>query len=172
MGLWPIGTYWHLATRQDEWQAMPEGDLKRYAKRLDDALTGAGFQTLVHGDAKLANLCFHQSKETIAVVDFQYVGRGPGVKDLAYLLGSVLDNDGLNAHAETLLNHYISRLIKALEDDNVCFESNKLEAEIRHLYPVAWADFYRFLLGWNPQSWKVCSYMKAMADTGLANICE
>ena len=42
--------------------------------------------------------------------------------------------------------------------------------EIRTLYPVAWADFYRFLLGWNPDSWKICNYMEEKAKQGLLSV--
>jgi len=56
--LWEEGTYWHLATRQDEFNAMPEGRLKEASHSLDNALREARFQTLVHGDAKLANFQF------------------------------------------------------------------------------------------------------------------
>lgn len=33
--LWPIGTYWHLQTRPDEWKVMSEGEMKSYAKEMD-----------------------------------------------------------------------------------------------------------------------------------------
>ena len=84
-GLWPVGTYWHLDTRAEELARMAEGPLKREARGLDLELKGARHQTLVHGDAKEANFCF--GARGVAAIDFQYVGRGPGVRDVAYLLG-------------------------------------------------------------------------------------
>ncbi|MFC3092780.1 DUF1679 domain-containing protein [Alteromonas sediminis] len=171
-GLWPIGTYWHLSTRQDEWQAMPDGLVKQHAKTIDSALHNASFQTLVHGDAKVANLCFHVSGTGVAAVDFQYVGRGPGVKDLAYLLASALDNEGLYQHGDQMLDVYLNEFISALTIRQCELDRKPIEREIHMLYPVAWADYYRFLLGWNPDSWKICDYMLEMADNGLANICK
>jgi len=96
--LWPVGTYWHLATRWDEWDVMEAGKLK-------DA-----FQTLVHGDAKLANFCFPASSGPVAAVDFQYVGRGCGMKDVAYLISSCLSDAECKRQQESLLNAYFNLL--------------------------------------------------------------
>lgn len=86
-GLWETGTYWHLATRQAEWQAMGEGALKNKASAISQRLLNARFKTLVHGDAKVANFCFSDDGKHVAAVDFQYIGAGIGVQDLAYFLG-------------------------------------------------------------------------------------
>ena len=77
------GTYWHLATRQEELQSMQNLKLKKHAHKIDDYLRNLKFQTLVHGDAKLPNFCF--GEESVAAVDFQYVGPGCGLADLWYL---------------------------------------------------------------------------------------
>ena len=91
--LWPIGTYWHLATRPDELKAMPEGPLRKYATKIDQRLNQATFKTLVHGDAKIANFCFSESHPpSVAAVDFQYVGGGCGIKDVTYLISSCLSD--------------------------------------------------------------------------------
>lgn len=167
-GLWEIGTYWHLSTRKDEWRAMTENDYKIHAQAIDNILNNAKFQTLVHGDAKFENLCFHINNEEVAAVDFQYIGRGSGVKDLAYLVGSCLSEDKLIEYEPLILNEYLKQLKQALTEYNITLDFDALAAETTHLYPVAWADFYRFLLGWNPQSWKICDFMKAKAEQGLA----
>ena len=90
-GLWPSGTYWHLATRPDEWSAMDNGPLKTNAHLIDQALRSCQFRSLVHGDAKVANFCF-SNHGSVAAVDFQYVGGGCGMKDVAYFLGSCLSD--------------------------------------------------------------------------------
>lgn len=167
LGLWPIGTYWHLDTRLDEWHAMPSSPYKEKAKRIADKLARAKYQTLVHGDAKFANLCFYPNRTRVAAVDFQYTGLGSGVKDLAYLVGSCLDQSGLNEYGELALEEYICQVNSAAALYSRPIDLAQLELEIRGLYPVAWADFYRFLLGWNPQSWKICRYMREMAERGL-----
>ena len=57
-GLWPVGTYWHLATRQEELAAMGDDQLRDAAPKLDALLRDCPYRTLVHGDAKVANFCF------------------------------------------------------------------------------------------------------------------
>ena len=92
-GLWTVGTYWHLATRPDELDALDDSPLKAAAVELDRRLTSSPFQTFVHGDAKLANFCFRADGRDAAAVDFQYVGGGCGMKDVAYFISSCFDED-------------------------------------------------------------------------------
>jgi hypothetical protein len=147
-GLWPVGTYWHLATRSEELAALEHPVLRHAAPRLDAKLNGARFCTLVHGDAKVENFCF--GRDGVAAVDFQYVGGGVGVKDVAYFLGSCLPVAEWETRAPECLERYFVELRRAVRDRSPAVDVVALEAEWRELYPVAWADFYRFLLGWSP----------------------
>ena len=165
-GLWDKGTYWHLDTRPDEWEAMPEGRLKRGARALDAELDASGFQTVVHGDAKLANFCFADDGR-VAAVDFQYVGGGCGMKDLAYLVGGCLDAQGCFDHEAWVLDTYFAALRDALAKRPGQVDTARLEADWRGLYPFAWADFQRFLVGWSPGHWKVSAYSEHMTELAL-----
>jgi hypothetical protein len=167
--VWSIGTYWHLATRPDEYARMPESELKRKASKLDHALNNARFQTLLHGDAKLANFCFSENTDDLAAVDFQYVGRGVGVKDLMYFLGSCFDTDELALYASSLIDEYFSILRLSIENDYRDVDVAKLEGEWRALLPFVWADFERFLVGWATEHYKVNAYMKNQTSIALAN---
>lgn len=135
--LWPTGTYWHLATRMDELAAIRDARIRDSAADLDAQLARAKFQTIVHGDAKEANFCFARD-DRVAAVDFQYAGRGVGVRDVAYLLDGRAGKD---------LGTYFRHLREALARD---VDGDALEHEWRALYPVAHQDFQRFLAGWNP----------------------
>ncbi len=170
--LWPVGTYWHLATRQDEFKVMQAGKLKDAAQALDTALNHARFQTLLHGDAKLANFCFPDNRDTnrLAAVDFQYVGKGVGVKDLAYFLGACLNQDDLFNYEQSLLDEYFLHLKHALYHYQIDIDFMPLQKEWRTLYPLVWADFYRFLLGWSPGHYKINPYMNKQTDIALASL--
>lgn len=166
-GLWPVGTYWHLATRPDEFQAMAAGALREHAHTIDRMLEDCRYKTLVHGDAKVANFCFSANSTQVAAVDFQYVGGGCGIKDVAYLIGSCLTEDECERYAPGLLDDYFGALGAACPG-SVDFKA--LEREWREMYPVAWTDFYRFLSGWMPTHQKIHRYTKRLADVTLAQL--
>lgn len=170
VGLWPIGTYWHLDTRPDELAAMDDTALKHAASEIDRMLNRARYRTLVHGDAKVANFCFSEDGQQVAAVDFQYVGGGCGMKDLAYFLGSCLTEKECEQYQDDLLDEYFDALQKALTCQRKELDFQALEREWRRLYPVAWADFQRFLLGWNPGHWKINGYSQRQVQKVLENL--
>jgi len=184
--LWPVGTYWHLKTREDEFNNMEEGPLKKAAHFIDSKLNNARYQTIVHGDAKVANFCFSDLETSntteldnnltntltnkisrVAAVDFQYVGKGVGVKDLAYFLGSCLTDDDLTRLHHELLDHYFKVLGLACNEYQPDINISELEKEWRNLYSFVNADFHRFLQGWSPEHQKINGYLKAQSDLAL-----
>ena len=173
-GLWPEGCYWHLGTRADEWQAMTDEPLKRAAHSLDTRLNQCHYQTLVHGDAKLANFCFTEDLQRVAAVDFQYVGGGCGIRDVAYLLGSALDAEHCFAWQEGLLDHYFDALHQAIARRNATGElsipADLVVAEWRSLFEIAWTDFSRFLQGWSPSHAKLNRYSDHLRRRVLARL--
>lgn len=141
-GLWREGSYWHLATRREELAALNDAALTARAADLDHKLSATRYRTLIHGDAKPANFCF-SADGCAAAVDFQYVGGGSGMRDLAYLLHGTLSR----AAEARALDAYFATLRAALPPG---VDPADLEGDWRPLYPVAVSDFGRFLAGWRP----------------------
>lgn len=169
-GLWEIGTYWHLATRPDEFDKIEHLELKSKAHRIDELLNQCEYQTIVHGDAKLANFCFSQDGQKVAAVDFQYVGGGCGMKDVAYFLGSCLSSDECELYEKELLGFYFSALKTAFDATKYDIDFTALEHEWRQLYPVACTDFMRFLLGWLPTHQKINDYNRKIMNSVLEGL--
>lgn len=165
-GLWETGTYWHLETRPDELAKMNHIPLKQAASAIDQKLNTAAFQTLVHGDAKLANFCFGPENQ-VAAVDFQYVGKGCGIKDVAYFISSCFSEEDCETYAEALLKHYFNSLEVAI-NSNTDFQLVK--EEWMELYKFAWADLYRFLDGWSAGHWKMHDYSERLTRSVLKKL--
>ena len=161
--LWPIGTYWHLDTRPDELAVTEDASIREAAPAIDKMLNGCQFQSFVHGDAKVANFCFSGDGEAVAAVDFQYVGGGCGMKDVAYFLGSCLDEMLQEQWEAEFLDAYFADLRGALVGQGKGVDVDALEHEWRAMFPLAQTDFYRFLVGWMPTHWKINDYGKRVA---------
>jgi aminoglycoside phosphotransferase len=168
--LWEIGTYWHLATRPDEWNKMEHKALKSKAQQIDNLLNNCQYQTIVHGDAKLANFCFSGDGKKVAAVDFQYVGGGCGMKDVAYFLGSCLSDSACERYEKELLDYYFSELEDAFNTKSNGIDFEALENEWRKMYPIAYTDFTRFLMGWMPSHQKINNYSINMMHSVLSNL--
>ena len=161
-GLWEQGTYWHLDTRPDELEALDDLTLKQAAPAIDKRLRECRYHTVVHGDAKLANFCFSADGSRVAAVDFQYVGGGCGMKDVAYFIGSCLDEEECERQEAILLDIYFAELRQVLLGRPGQVDADAVETEWRRLFPFAWADFHRFLKGWSPGHWKINAYSERM----------
>lgn len=182
-GLWKTGTYWHLATRPDELALVEDPTLREAAPVLDRRLRECVYQTFVHGDAKPDNFCFARDGRAVAAVDFQYVGGGCGMKDVAYLLS------GGSSHAAEVaeqrhLDAYFAHLRGALarratgpgvgdgvgDDEHAGVDAGALEAEWRALYPLARADYHRFLAGWAKDYWRRDTYAQRLTRDVLRSL--
>lgn len=169
-GLWRVGSYWHLDTRPDELEALDDDALKNAAGKIDRCLNAARYQTFVHGDAKLANFCFSGSGEQVAAVDFQYVGGGCGMKDVAYFIGSCLYEEDCERYETILLDYYFDQLQTAVKRRNSDIDTDELVQEWQALYPIAWTDFHRFIKGWSPGHWKIHGYSERIAREVVARL--
>ena len=149
---------------------MAESDLKDKAEAIALRLKEAKYQTIIHGDAKVANFCFSEDMQSPAAVDFQYVGGGCGMKDVVYFMGSCLDEYECEKYEEKILDYYFQGLKIALSKKGKAHLFKEIEKEWRGLYAFAWADFSRFLLGWMPEHQKLNGYSKKMVDRAKSTI--
>jgi len=164
--LWQTGSYWHLATRPDELAAMTDVNLKAQAHNINILLNRCEYQTIIHGDAKLANFLFKD--EGAAAVDFQYVGGGVGIKDVMLLLSSMPQN--LMINEQSYLDYYFSRLTYFLSVYHENIDVLDVCKQWQSLYKFAWADFVRFLKGWSPNHCKLNQHSLGMTEQVLIEL--
>ncbi len=174
-GLHKAGSYWNLSARQSELQQMQHPKLRAAAAALDSAINRCRFKTLIHGDAKTDNFCFQvaagaEAPSEVVGLDFQYIGLGCGMKDVMCLLDSCLNPSELAVHAAEYLDYYFNRLHAALDSRGPSVDTADIEAEWRALYPVAWADYYRFLDGWAPGKYPPEGYLDEMLTLALRRV--
>jgi len=92
------------------------------------------------------------------------------MKDVVYFIGSCLDEQRCYQWEERLLAYYFQALQTALTVMKKEIDIPALEAEWREMFPLAWADFHRFLLGWMPSHKKVNPYNKTMTSRALSQL--
>ncbi|KAI5803987.1 kinase-like domain-containing protein [Peziza echinospora] len=166
--IWMNGGYWYLATRSAENEDMISNDeypwLKQkwvvdVANKLAARGEGVVGQTVLHGDCKGANILFSsapgrgggsQAEEGVeaALYDFQYVGLGFGVVDLAYFLGTSVPGQFLeNGGDEVLLAYYYEQLMLAR---GVTGGTGDPYSKDVFAIQMDWAlvDWFRFMAGW------------------------
>lgn len=174
--VWLNGGYTYLATRRTEYASLADDDESEWKGPLTNVVEGENlsisdmaalflapkisggspmerYQTLIHGDVKSENLFTSKNGEEVAFYDFQYVGLGLGVCDLAKLftcsvpLSMLIANRHvprelkIKAGERTLLERYWQRLK----------ETGKQEYEwdifVRH-WETALVDWLRFQASW------------------------
>ena len=170
--LWQVGTYWHLDTRPDELNALSDLQLKHQAQHIDRILRECPYPTLVHGDAKLANFCFDPESEKAAAVDFQYVGHGCAMKDVALFMSSAVRPQDCQEYEREVLDIYFQHLKEALAHYQPHLSFDEVEAAWRPMFYVAWADFQRFVKGWSPDHWKINPYTEQLTAKVLVQLDE
>ncbi|KAF1938373.1 hypothetical protein EJ02DRAFT_27605, partial [Clathrospora elynae] len=174
--IWLNGGYTYLATRRTEYNTLAKDYEAEWNEPLTDWVDGEDFsiseiaaaflapkesgwspiksyQTLIHGDVKSENLFTSTSGEEVAFYDFQYVGLGLGVCDLAKFFTcsvplSMLVSDkqiprelDMQEGEKQLLQRYWERLRE------VGTQEYKWGIFIRH-WETALVDWLRFQASW------------------------
>jgi hypothetical protein len=92
------------------------------------------------------------------------------MKDVAYFLSSCMTEVECESSAPRHLDTYFRLLRDALRRRETAIDLDALEAEWRALYPIAWADFSRFLAGWSPDHWKMHGYSSRLTREVLEGL--
>jgi len=70
--------------------------------------------TIAHQDYRVENMMFaDDDSNRVVVIDWQGIGRGPGVYDLSYILSGSMDIELRRAHETALVEHYHETLVAA-----------------------------------------------------------
>lgn len=172
--LWLNGGYTYLATRRKEYASLaedfdsewseamcrvPEGSTMSIAEMAALALTPCGrpVESYIHGDVKSENLFTTTKGDEVAFFDFQYVGLGLGVCDLAKLftcsvpLHMLLDEDIDEPLPEELTMCDGERgLLERYRQSLLCNEeSGRYEWEdFKRHWETALVDWCRFQASW------------------------
>ncbi|CAI7655482.1 unnamed protein product [Penicillium viridicatum] len=174
-GLWLNGGYTYLATRGKEYASLAqdtdsewsdvlcgvsEGNSLSVAEMVALFLTprGRAIESYIHGDVKSENLFTTTNGDKVAFFDFQYVGLGLGVCDLAKLFtcsiplhmlvdgnGSLPEQLSMCDGERGLLERYRMSLLQDEESDEA--ELYEWEAFKRH-WETALVDWCRFQASW------------------------
>jgi len=142
-GLSGQACFWHLDTRQIELKSMPQDALRWAAKGIDARLKADRMQTLCHGDPKGANIMW-DDEAGVFFYDFQWFGKAPPTKDLAYFFGVAAPGLSSEESERELLRFYhgeLSKLLEAQEDAVPDFEY------LWNSYHLALCDLGRWMKG-------------------------
>ncbi|ORY17868.1 kinase-like domain-containing protein [Clohesyomyces aquaticus] len=195
MTVWLNGGYTYLATRRSEFNLLvkdndaewnesltewEEGDIslsEMVAAVLAPKPQGWGptddYQTLIHGDVKSENLFTSVAGDKVAFYDFQYVGLGLGVCDLAKLftcsvpLSMLYSGDHvprelpMQQGEKDLLERYLDLLKKTGQ------KSYDWEIFVRH-WETALVDWLRFQASWG--FWGNTEWLEARVRSILRDV--
>lgn len=180
-GIWLNGGYTYLATRRKEYGELVSDRTSEWSEVLCEPQVRSGrsiaeqvaavlspspdseargpiseYETIIHGDVKSENMFSTAAGQDVAFFDFQYVGLGLGVCDLAKLFtcsvpldalaklgpeGSMPDKLAMQPGEKDLLLHYIQKL--ELSSGN----SYPWNIFVRH-WEAALVDWLRFQASW------------------------
>lgn len=193
--VWLNGGYTYLATRQKEYESLTYDDDTEWSEALTQQTEGPGssiaelvaaylsprtlgsspteeYQTLIHGDVKSENLFTSTSGEQVAFYDFQYVGLGLGVCDLAKLFTCSVPLSMLvpQEHVPDVLEmqegerKLLERYWKKLEETGG--REYDWSIFVRH-WEIALVDWLRFQASWG--FWGNTEWLEARARSILGD---
>ncbi|KAI0395504.1 hypothetical protein F5Y17DRAFT_192636 [Xylariaceae sp. FL0594] len=169
--VWLNGGYTYLATRRKEYASLAADDESEWAPALCNPVSSSGTrsiaemaahilaprgrecETLIHGDVKSENLFTTEDGSEVAFYDFQYVGLGLGVCDLAKLftcsvpVSMLKDEDD---YSDERSMHSREKALLAEYRENLVSGTGKVydwDTFVRH-WETALVDWLRFQASW------------------------
>jgi len=143
LGVASRACFWDLTRRHIELRRMPQDVLRYAAKGIDARLQADKMQTMCHGDPKGANIMYDE-EHGISFYDFQWFGKAPPSKDLAYFFGVAAHGLSNEENERELLKFYHGELSKLLESKSIS------PPDIEYLwnsYHLALCDLGRWMEG-------------------------
>lgn len=192
--LWLNGGYTYLATRRgeladlaadsdSEWSGAFCAPDKEIGRSVADAVAavlaprGRAAESVIHGDVKSENLFTTRKGDAVAFFDFQYVGLGLGVCDLAKLFtcsvpqGMLADDIphmlGMEAGERALLERYRGTLLQSAKEAGR--EAEYAWDEMLRHWETALVDWCRFQASWGfwgNTEWLEARVRHILADKG------
>ena len=114
--------------------------------------------------------CFDSESHNAAAVDFQYVGHGCAMKDVALFMSSAVRPQDCEELESEILEAYFRYLKEALTHYQPQLSFDDVEAAWSPMFYVAWADFQRFVKGWSPEHWKINPYTEQLTQTVIEQL--
>jgi hypothetical protein len=174
--VWLNGGYTYLATRRNEYHNLVRDSDSEWSEALTKPVDGhdksiaelvaafltpstsiktpfEDYQTLIHGDVKSENLFTNTAGDKVAFYDFQYVGLGLGVCDLAKFFTcsvplEMLVSSGHIPHALTMGDGEKELLLRYWKNlKAVGGREYEWERLVQH-YEIALVDWLRFQASW------------------------
>lgn len=135
--------FWDLSRRQIELRRMPKDVLRHAAKGIDARLQADKMMTMCHGDPKGANIMYDET-EGVSFYDFQWFGKAPASKDLAYFFGVAAHGLSGEETERELLKFYHEELCKLLEAKSISPPNFEY---LWNSYHLALCDLGRWMVG-------------------------
>jgi len=162
--------FWHLDTRHLELASMPAASpLRLAAAGIDARLKADSMQTICHGDPKGANIMWDEATGEVSMYDFQWLGKSPPTRDLAYFFATAALNsrDFSAAKEERLLRYYHGQLCALLGERG---EEGPSFERLRASYTLAVSDYNRWVEG--GFCWGNMDLIEAQSDILFAKLHE
>ena len=105
--------------------------------------------TLLHGDAQPGNLMINQEKNKIAMIDWQYINIGLGLKDIILFIGISLDENKIK---DSDINELKCLYYNYLKEKGINYEKNLFEEDWKNLCLIS-----------------LCNIISASAEENIGN---